>query len=132
MNSNTDEYRKFDLFWLTEEQLEEFGKHHGPFDDFVTDTGINLFQQTACIGPIMRHHLHLPALQRVLVIMQQEGRTVFGLTPNFLGLCEEQGVTIPFVKIGPDTYPNNIFERLKSALSANGPESGRLASKERE
>ena len=108
-----DDQPNFSLFQLTGPQIDQLcvGHHHSPIDRHdLTDTGVNPFQSASAI------HTCLPRLKEewaltFLTEKYTDGRASFTLTPEFEKLCREQGITIPFSEIGPDTYDDNI-ERL--------------------
>lgn len=115
--------KRFDLFWLMEPQIRSLctgNLHHGPMDSSKrTNTGINVFQQcgaiSGCIGKLDKKWA-----QEILTKMQADGRSTLNLSEEFLTICKENNITIPFSEIDSDSYDNNIERRLQRSISPEG------------
>lgn len=95
------EPRRFDLFWLTKEELGTLteGQHHGLLDSpNETKTKINIFRASITIGMAL-DHLDRPWAITRLTGMKDKGETSFGLSPEFLKICQKLKIDIPFLEI---------------------------------
>jgi hypothetical protein len=84
-----------------------------------TRTGINVFQQCNIIS-ICIHHLDRPWARDILITMKERGNNILTLSDEFLNICKENDITIPFFEINPDTYNDNIERLLQRSIRPEG------------